>query len=32
VQPGQVVAASKNLTSTTFNVLYWIDVAAVGAH
>jgi peptide/nickel transport system substrate-binding protein len=32
VQPGQVVAASKNLTKTTFNVVYWIDVAAVGAH
>jgi peptide/nickel transport system substrate-binding protein len=32
VQPGQVVAASKNLTKTTFNVVYWIDVAAVGSH
>ncbi len=30
VQPGQVVASSKNLTSTTFNVVYWIDVTAVG--
>lgn len=32
IQPGQVVAASKNLTGATFNVLYWIDVAAVGSH
>ncbi|MGH3002381.1 MAG: ABC transporter substrate-binding protein [Gaiellaceae bacterium] len=32
IQPGQVVAASKNLTHATFNVLYWIDVAAVGSH
>ena len=31
VQPGQVVAASKNLTGTTFNVVYWIDVTAVGS-
>ena len=31
VQPGQVVAASKNLTRTTFNVVYWIDVTAVGS-
>jgi peptide/nickel transport system substrate-binding protein len=30
IQPGQVVASSKNLTHATFNVLYWIDVAAVG--
>jgi peptide/nickel transport system substrate-binding protein len=32
IQPGQVVASSKNLTGATFNVLYWIDVAAVGSH
>jgi peptide/nickel transport system substrate-binding protein len=32
IQPGQVVASSKNLTNATFNVLYWIDVAAVGSH
>jgi hypothetical protein len=25
------VAASKNLTHTTFNVVYWIDVTAVGS-
>jgi len=31
VQPGQVVAASTNLTGATFNALYWIDVAAVGS-
>jgi peptide/nickel transport system substrate-binding protein len=31
VQPGQVVASSKNLTKTTFNVVYWIDVTAVGS-
>jgi peptide/nickel transport system substrate-binding protein len=31
VQPGQVVASSKNLTNTTFNVVYWIDVTAVGS-
>ena len=31
VQPGQVVASSKNLTGTTFNVVYWIDVTAVGS-
>ena len=31
VQPGQVVASSKNLTHTTFNVVYWIDVTAVGS-
>jgi peptide/nickel transport system substrate-binding protein len=31
VQPGQVVATSKNLTGTTFNVVYWIDVTAVGS-
>ena len=32
IQPGQVVASSKNLTNATFNVLYWIDVASVGSH
>jgi peptide/nickel transport system substrate-binding protein len=32
IQPGQVVASSKNLTKATFNVLYWLDVAAVGSH
>jgi peptide/nickel transport system substrate-binding protein len=31
VQPGQVVASSSNLTRTTFNVVYWIDVTAVGS-
>jgi peptide/nickel transport system substrate-binding protein len=31
VQPGQVVASSSNLTGTTFNVVYWIDVTAVGS-
>jgi peptide/nickel transport system substrate-binding protein len=31
VQPGQVVASSSNLTNTTFNVVYWIDVTAVGS-
>ncbi len=31
VQPGQVVASSGNLTGTTFNVVYWIDVTAVGS-
>jgi len=31
LQPGQVVASSKNLTKTTFNVVYWIDVTAVGS-
>jgi peptide/nickel transport system substrate-binding protein len=31
IQPGQVVAASKNLTGATFNVLYWINVASVGS-
>jgi peptide/nickel transport system substrate-binding protein len=31
IQPGQVVASSKNLTGATFNVLYWIDVASVGS-
>jgi peptide/nickel transport system substrate-binding protein len=31
VQPGQVVASSSNLTNTTFNVVYWIDVRAVGS-
>jgi peptide/nickel transport system substrate-binding protein len=30
LQPGQVVAASKNLTNVTFNPLYWTDIAAVG--
>jgi peptide/nickel transport system substrate-binding protein len=32
LQPGQVVASSKNLTNAPFNVLYWLDVAAVGSH
>ena len=31
LQPGQVVTSSKNLTKTTFNVVYWIDVTAVGS-
>jgi len=31
IQPGQVVASSSNLTRTTFNVVYWIDVTAVGS-
>ena len=31
VQPGQVVASSSNLTKTAFNVVYWIDVTAVGS-
>jgi peptide/nickel transport system substrate-binding protein len=31
IQPGQVVASSKNLTNDAFNALYWIDVAAVGS-
>jgi peptide/nickel transport system substrate-binding protein len=31
LQPGQVVASSKNLTNAPFNVLYWLDVAAVGS-
>ncbi len=30
-QPAQVIVASKNLTSVVFNVLYWIDVAAIGS-
>jgi peptide/nickel transport system substrate-binding protein len=30
VQVGQVVAASKNLTGVTYNILYWVDPAAVG--
>ena len=30
IQPGQVMVASKNLTDVVFNVLYWIDVAAIG--
>jgi peptide/nickel transport system substrate-binding protein len=32
IQPGQVVATSKNLTNAPFNVLYWLNVAAVGSH
>jgi peptide/nickel transport system substrate-binding protein len=31
IQPGQVTVSSKNLTGVVFNVLYWIDVAAVGS-
>lgn len=31
VQPGQVVASSKNLTGAVFNVQYWLDVAGVGS-
>ena len=31
IQPGQVVATSKNLTNAPFNVLYWLNVAAVGS-
>ena len=31
VQPGQVVAASKNLTGAVFNVQYWLDIAGVGS-
>ena len=31
IQPGQVTVSSKNLTGVVFNVLYWIDVAAIGS-
>jgi peptide/nickel transport system substrate-binding protein len=31
IQPGQVTAASKNLTNTPYNALYLLNVAAVGS-